>query len=144
MSHITCKLVSSDSELNDAFGVRRRVFVEEQGVAEALEYDGLDDQAVHVVARHGNRVIGTARVRFPGFNQAKIERMAVLEPFRGRGTGSIMLSFLKEELRSKGIEHLVLHAQVAVTGFYRAHGFEETGGPFREAGIEHIEMHMDL
>jgi len=144
MSSITCKLVTDESELTGAFEVRRRVFVQEQGVAEALEYDDLDDHALHVVARHGNTVIGTARVRFPAPNHAKIERMAVLRPFRRGGTGSAMLSFLKEELRSKGIAHLILHAQVAVTGFYRTHGFLETGSPFWEAGIEHMEMHMDL
>ena len=144
MGEIACKLVPEGSELTDVFEVRRRVFVMEQGVQAAVEYDGLDDRALHVVARDGNRAIGTARVRFLGLNQAKVERMAVLEPFRRKGTGSAILSFLKSELRSRGIEHLVLHAQVSVTGFYLTHGFAETGRPFWEAGIEHIEMHMDL
>ncbi len=144
MNNITCKLVASDMELRSAFEVRRLVFVQEQGVAEALEYDGLDDEAVHIIARDGEIVVGTARVRFPAPNQAKIERMAVLGPFRRKGIGSTILSFVKQELRNREIEHVILHAQTAVIGFYSSHGFQETGSPFREAGIEHMEMRMDL
>ena len=144
MNNITCKLVTSNTELQGAFEVRRLVFVREQGVAEALEYDGLDNEAVHVIARDGDIVVGTARVRFPTPNQAKIERMAVLEPFRRKGIGSAILSFVKQELRDRGIEHVVLHAQTAVTGFYSSHGFQEAGSPFWEAGIEHMEMRMEL
>jgi len=144
MNDFTCKLVTSGTELRSAFEVRRLVFVQEQGVAEAIEYDGLDDKAVHIIARDGDIVVGTARVRFPTPNQAKIERMAVLEPFRRKGIGSAILSFVKQELRNREIEHAVLHAQTAVIGFYSSHGFQETGSPFWEVGIEHIEMRMDL
>ncbi len=144
MNDFTSKLVTSDTELQGAFEVRRLVFVQEQGVTEALEYDGLDDEALHVITRDGDIVVGTARVRFPTNNQAKIERMAVLEPFRRKGIGSAILSFVKQELRNRGIEHAVLHAQTTVTEFYSLHGFQETGSPFWEAGIEHMEMWVEL
>jgi len=84
MDNITFKLVTTDEELRDALEVRGQVFVQEQGVPEDLEYDSYDDEALHMVVKDGNRVIGTARVRFPTTNQAKIERMAVLRPFRRR------------------------------------------------------------
>ena len=144
MTGTTCKLVTTDTELRDAFEVRREVFVREQGVTEAEEYDGLDGQAMQAVAKQGERVIGTARVRFPQQGQAKIERMAVLGPFRRKGVGSSIMSFLMSELRNRDTRHIVLHAQTAVAGFYGLHGFQETGLPFWEAGIEHIEMHTDL
>lgn len=144
MNDFTCKLVTDDTELRSAFEVRRLVFIQEQGVSEALEYDGLDDKAVHVIAGNRDIVVGTARFRFQTSNQAKIERMAVLEPFRRKGIGSAILSFVKQELSSREIEHVVLHAQTAVIGFYHAHGFRETGTPFWEDGIEHMEMRMDL
>ncbi|MBL7166197.1 MAG: GNAT family N-acetyltransferase [Dehalococcoidales bacterium] len=144
MNDFTCKLVTGDTELQSAFEVRRLVFVQEQGVAEALEYDGLDDEALHVIAKDGDIVVGTSRVLFPTHNQAKIERMAVLQPFRRKGIGSAILSFVKQELRNRGIEHAVLHAQTTVIGFYSLHGFQETGSPFWEAGIEHMEMWINL
>jgi len=144
MDNITFKLVTNDEELRDALEVRGQVFVQEQGVPEDLEYDDYDNEALHMVVKDGNRVIGTARVRFPATNQAKIERMAVLRPFRRRRIGSNIISFLKAELKSQQIEHVVLHAQCAVTEFYKSCGFEETGLPFWDAGIRHIKMQLWL
>ncbi len=144
MDNIILKLVTNDAELRGALEVRRQVFVQEQGVSEDLEYDGHDGEALHMVVKDGNRVIGTARVRFPTTNQAKIERMAVLRPFRRRGIGSNIISFLKEELKSRQIEHVILYAQCVAAAFYKSCGFEETGLPFWDAGIKHIEMQLWL
>ncbi len=144
IDNVTFKLATNDEELRGALEVRRQVFVEEQGVSEDLEYDGLDGEALHIVVKDGERVIGTARLRFPTTNQAKVERMAVLKPFRGRGIGSKIISFLKGELKTKRIEHVVLHAQYVLTAFYKSCGFEETGAPFWEAGIKHIKMQLRL
>jgi len=144
MPSIVCTLVTSEAELQEAFEVRWQVFVREQGIDESVEYDSLDTEAVHVVAREGGRAIGTARVRFPAPGSARIERMAVLEPFRRRGAGSAILSFVMQHLRDQQVSRAVLHAQTAVKVFYAVHGFSETGDPFQEAGIEHIEMYIDL
>lgn len=144
MENIIFKLVTNDEELRSALEVRRQVFVQGQGVSEDLEYDGHDGEALHMVVKDGNRVIGTARVRFPITNQAKIERMAVLRPFRRRGIGSNIISFLKEELKSRQIEHVILYAQCVATTFYKSCGFEETGLPFWEIGMKHIKMQLRL
>ena len=144
MSKLNYKLVTGDRELDGAFEVRRRVFIEEQGVLEDLELDGHDREALHMVVEDEDRVIGTARVLFPATGQAKIERMAVLEPFRRRGIGQRILSFLFEELGRRQVEQVVLHAQWPVVSFYRSCGFEETGSPFWEAGIKHIKMQRQL
>lgn len=144
MDDTVCKLVVSESELESAFEVRRLVFVEEQDISEALEYDGLDDEAVHIIARHEDKVVGTARVRFPSRGHAKIERMAVLGPFRHQGIGGLILSFVNSELRTRQIQHVLLHAQVAVIEFYRLQGFQETGPYFMEADIKHVAMQMHL
>ena len=140
MNKLVYKLVTSDEELQDALEVRRQVFVREQRIAEDLEYDGLDNEALHIVVKDGERVIATARVLFPIASQAKIERMAVLKSYRRRGVGTGIMAFLNEELRSRQIKHIVLHAQWAVISFYKSCGFKETGLPFMEAVIKHIKM----
>ena len=144
MGKLSYKLVTSDRELKAAFEVRLQVFVEEQGVSEELELDDLDQEALHMVVKDGERVIGTARVLFLTANQAKIERMAILKPFRRRGIGRGIISFLNEELRNKQVEQVVLHVQYAVVAFYKSCGFEESGLPFQEAGIKHIKMERQL
>ena len=144
MDELSYKLVTSDSELEGAFEVRRRVFVEEQDIPEDIELDEQDKEALHMVVKDGDRVIGTARVLFLPTGLAKLERMAILQPFRRRGIGSRIISFLTEELRNRQVEQLVLHAQYAVVAFYKSCGFEETGPPFLEVGIKHIKMQRQI
>ena len=144
MGKLVYKLATSDRELKEAFEVRKKVFVEEQGISEDLELDGHDSEALHTVVKDGKRVIGTARVLFLATNQAKLERMAILKPFRRQGIGSEIISFLNEELRNRQIVQIVLHAQYPVVAFYKSCGFVESGSPFFEAGIKHIKMQRRL
>ena len=144
MSKLSYKLVTSGRELREAFEVRKNVFVDEQGILEELELDGRDSQALHMVVKDGEKIIGTARVLFLPEGQAKIERMAILKPFRCKGIGRGIISFLNEELRNKRIEQVVLHAQCPVAAFYRLCGFVESGPPFWEAGIIHVKMQKQL
>jgi len=144
MSKLNYKLVVSDSELEGAFEVRRRVFVEEQGISEGLVFDEHDGEALHMVVEDGERVIGTARILFLTANQAKLERMALLEPFRRKEIGRKIISFLDEELRNRQVQLVVLHAQFGVVAFYKSCGFDELGLSFWEAGIKHVKMQKRL
>ena len=144
MRNLTFKLVTDDEELRGAFEVRRQVFVHEQGVSEELEYDGQDEEALHMVVKDRVRVIGTARVQFLASNRAKIERMAILKSFRRKGIGSNIISFLKRDLKNRQIKQIILHAQCAVAEFYKSCGFKETGPTFWEADIKHIKMWLQL
>jgi predicted GNAT family N-acyltransferase len=133
-------LAPGGAGLRDSCEVRRLVFVEEQGIPEQLVFDGLDDDALHVTVTEGGRVLATARIRFIGDGQAKLERMAVLRQSRRTGIGRGIVSFLSAELAGRQVQELVLHAQRDAVEFYRSCGFEERGLPFREAGIEHVRM----
>ena len=144
MGKLSYKLVASDRDLKEAFEVRKKVFTEEQGIPEDLEFDNHDREALHMVVKDGERVIGTARVLFLTTNQAKIERMVILRPFRHRGIGRRIISFLNEELKNRHVEEVVLHAQYSVVAFYKSCGFEELGLPFWEVGIKHIKMQKRL
>jgi len=138
------KLVDNESELKDAFRIRRQVFITEQNVPPNLEYDEEDRTALHMLAKDGEKAIGTARVLFLSNNQAKLERLAVLKSFRGRGIGSGIISFLEKQLKNQGVEKVMLHAQCRATAFYKSCGFAETGTPFWEVGIKHIKMQKQL
>ena len=140
MEGLSYKLAENDSELSGGFEVRRRVFVEEQCIPETLVFDGNDEEALHAVVKNGTKVVGTARVRLLSVRRAKLERMAVLNGCRRKGIGREVTSYVIGELKQRGVEEVVLHAQCAVVPFYRSCGFEELGTPFWEAGIEHVEM----
>ena len=144
MDKLSYSLVRSDEELRLALEVRRQVFVDEQGVSEDIELDGRDEEALHMVVKEEEKVIGTARVLFLTNSQAKIERMAILRPFRRKGIGGKIISFLSEELKDRQVKQVLLHAQCSASAFYKTCGFEETGSPFWEAGIRHIKMQRRL
>lgn len=121
--------------------IRRAVFVLEQQVSEAEEWDGLDASCRHVIAlaRDGG-AIGTGRLLHDG----RIGRMAVLKPWRGRGVGSALLRELVALAREAGFAETRLHAQTHALAFYRKHGYTPLGEEFMEAGIPHYEMCLTL
>lgn len=140
MKKFIYKFTDREGELESALAVWRQVFVEEQGISENVVYDGNDREARHLVVKNGDRVIASARLRFLEAEQAKLERMAVLAPFRHLGIGQGVINFLVGELRGEGIKKLVLHAQHQVVEFYQSCGFKPVGRPFFEAGIKHQKM----
>ena len=121
--------------------VRRRVFIEEQGVPEAEEWDAADPEARHVLAVDSNRdAVGTGRLEVTG----KIGRIAVLAPHRGRGLGSAIVRYLVNQATELGFARVYLHAQAAATGFYERMGFRAEGPVFDEVGIPHVRMNLGI
>ncbi len=116
--------------------IRKTVFVDEQGVPEELEWDGLDAKCIQFIARCGSMVCATARLKPDG----QIVRMAVLRPYRNKGTGSALLNEIIQYAINSGLERVYLHAQVQVIGFYQKHGFKAEGDEFLDAGIPHRVM----
>lgn len=121
--------------------IREAVFVREQQVPSALEWDGSDGSCRHVLAEaaHG-APIGTGRLLTDGH----IGRMAVLAPWRGRGVGSAILTELVRWAAEQGMTEVALNAQTHALGFYQRHGFSVEGEVFLDAGIEHLRMRRVL
>ncbi len=144
MSDITIQRVKDKNDLQEAFLVRKQVFVLEQNVPEHLELDDLDQdpQTVHVLARdHRGQALGTARMRsYTPDGTAKIERVAVLASHRRSGLGRTLMAFLEQEARAAGFREIVLHAQIRAKAFYERMGYAAFGERFMDAAIEHIAM----
>ncbi|HTS52647.1 MAG TPA: GNAT family N-acetyltransferase [Burkholderiales bacterium] len=121
--------------------IRSAVFVDEQRVPPELEWDGLDQSCLHVLAEdsHGTP-IGTGRLLPDGH----IGRMAVLPAWRRSGVGGAMLSELLRFALAQGLTEVVLNAQAHALGFYARYGFVPEGDAFLDAGIEHRRMRRNL
>jgi predicted GNAT family N-acyltransferase len=121
--------------------VRHTVFVVEQQVPEALEWDAMDAPSTHALALTSEgAAIGCGRLLPDGY----IGRMAVLAPWRGRGVGGALLQALVVLARERGHPKATLNAQVTAVPFYARYGFVATGEAFDEAGIDHRVMARDL
>ena len=121
--------------------IRDAVFVNEQSVPPEIEWDGLDDECVHIIVEDENRdAIGTGRLHPSG----KIGRMAVIRQWRSRGIGGAILDKLVNMAIQQGHEAVFLHSQTHAAGFYVNAGFEAEGVEFEEAGIAHCLMRKTL
>jgi predicted GNAT family N-acyltransferase len=136
--------IESAADMERAWAIRRRVFIEEQNVPEELEMDDDDSHALHALATLDGVAIGCGRMLEHGAREVKIGRMAVLPEFRKTGVGAHILRFLVDLARERGFRKAILHAQLTAEGFYLKEGFNPVGGVFDEAGIAHRKMERDL
>ena len=121
--------------------IRRQVFIVEQQVPEALEWDGLDADAVHLLATSASGdAIGCARLLAEG----RIGRMAVLEAWRRRGVGHALLQAAIAACRARGWHDITLSAQTHALAFYARAGFVVCSDEYLDAGIPHRDMKLNL
>lgn len=137
-------MISVVSDYAPCIALRRAVFIEEQGIAEADEIDDLDDQALHLLAVVDGRPVGTARILIDG-QIGKIGRICVLPDQRGTGLGKALVEAGITHLRTlPAITKAKLGAQDHAIGFYAKLGFEPVGDFYDDAGIPHQDMLLAL
>ncbi len=168
---LTLERVAWGTEGEILRAIRVAVFQREQGVAPELEFDGQDAHAEHWLARWEGEPAGTLRVRsLPGSDPLaapsltspplilpsltlplltspapqcyKLERLAVLPPFRGRGIARQLTQTVCAELRDRGATEVRIHAQSYIQTLYAFLGFVAEGAEFVEAGIPHVAMRL--
>ncbi|MDT7848869.1 GNAT family N-acetyltransferase [Methylophilus sp. VKM B-3414] len=124
----------------DCSRIRQQVFIHEQQVPEALEWDAADDTAVHLLAHHAHDAVACARVLPGGY----IGRMAVLPAWRRRGIGEAMLLQAIQICRQWELSDVRLSAQRHAIGFYEQAGFVVCSEPYLDANILHVDMQLEL
>jgi len=124
-----------------AQAIRTEVFIDEQKIPVAMEWDDADRTCVHAVAF--NRLgmpLATGRLLQHAPRIARIGRMASVQTVRGSGVGRRVLDALMQAARERGDTEVMLHAQTSASVFYARAGFTARGPVFDEAGIAHVEM----
>ncbi|MBY5807445.1 GNAT family N-acetyltransferase [Rhizobium leguminosarum bv. trifolii] len=124
---------------NEAFRLRRAVFVHEQKVPEAEEFDADDLSAHHLVAVTAGEVSGTLRVIYAE-EHVKIGRVAVAGQWRGRGIAADMIGRAMELHRDARGNRFYLTAQADKLPLYERFGFVAYGAEFLDGGMPHLAM----
>lgn len=138
--------ITTHTELEQAFALRKQVFVHEQGVPEEAELDAFDtigEGTTHVLVYDGDEPIGTGRFRLKE-GIGKVERVCVAKEARGKGIGNIIMETIEQLARKKGYKKLKLHGQTHAESFYHRLGYETTSAEFLEENIPHVEMTKEL
>lgn len=137
---------SNPRERDACRAVREEVFIVEQHVPVADEWDELDALSQHFLVRDlAGAPIGTGRLVPPQADaQAWIGRMAVVKPWRGRRVGEAILHALVDRARTLGYPSLAMRAQSQAMPFYARFGFAAYGDEFLECEIAHRHMRREI
>jgi GNAT superfamily N-acetyltransferase len=128
---VTTKLAMRMEDSLQAFAVRAACFIGELDVPYSEEFDGHDFGATHIIACVGNEPVGAVRVRwFQSF--AMLERLAVIQRFRGHGIGRLLVERCRKLADSRGCNMLYAQVLPADVKYGEKHGWrrlvaEETG-----------------
>ena len=143
MNIVTLVAVNPE-HLIDHFALRRMIFIEEQGVDEALELDGQDDFATLIVMYVDDQAVGCARYRVLD-DAVKVERVGILKEYRRRGLGEEIMMFVEEQIMEyTKAKWITLNAQLTAKDFYLRLGYAPMGPIFVEANIEHQKMMKEV
>ena len=132
--------MENKTDLALAFSVRKKIFVEEQGVPEHVELDEHDSSSHHFIVKDIDQPIGAARLRKIEDTIGKVERVCVLEQYRGKKIGLLIMEKIEEYAKELGVTKLKLNAQSYAIPFYEKLHYTVTSPEFLDAGIPHRAM----
>lgn len=140
--NILVKKVSDATDIQTCLTIRHQIFVEGQNVPIHEEVDGLDSSSEHYLLFLNQLPIGTARVRYIE-DFAKIERVAILEAYQGRGLGHVLMNFIVANIaQNHQVKKAKLGAQTYAIPFYEKLGFVVCSDEYLDAGILHKDMQL--
>lgn len=122
--------------------IRKQVFGEELGYSDELNFDGLDEEALHAVvyldaAYTEPAAVGRLIITEDGY---KIGRIAVKREARKHGYGDFIVHMLVDKAFQAGAEKVIVGARPEAVMFYKKIGFVITTKGYMEAGTSHTVM----
>lgn len=145
---IACHLAGAAGELEAHFELRRRVFVQEQGLFVLDDRDERDDEprTLHAVGLAGGEPCGAVRLYplDPAAQQWKGDRLAVLPEHRAHQLGARLVRFAVQTAGGQGGRQMIAHVQLPNVRFFQRLGWCGDGDPTEFHGVEHQLMSIRL
>lgn len=130
------------NELYEMLQLRIEIFAVEQNCV-YNDLDGLDKEAVHLLVKNDEEIIGCSRLLQPGtrFPNFSIGRVVVKKDMRGTGLGFKMMEEAKKYMvKNWKAKKIKISAQKYLQIFYENLGFSVTTKEYLEDGIPHVGM----
>jgi predicted GNAT family N-acyltransferase len=104
--------------------LRQNIFVEELKFDKFLEFDGLDENAMHYLLFFDDIAVGIARW-IDDDDKLRIDRFGIQREFRNRGLGLLLIKYIKREVSpvKKTIDLLATNDSVL---FFIQQGFKDS------------------
>jgi len=142
-NNLKVEVVKWKDEYDSLIMIREKVFIEEQKVTSQLEWDGMDENAMHFLVFKDEEAIGCARAVVIK-NYMQLGRMAVLKEYRGQGIGSALLEKAIVTAKLNQISSIHISAQCYAIDFYLKFGFKVMSDIYLDAEILHRDMTLKL
>lgn len=139
MPIIYCQPESSE-DFEAYLKIRYDVLRKPLGMPKGSERDIEDENAIHIIAKQGNKILGGGRIHFLDDHTAQVRYMAVLDKHKGQGIGAEILLNLEKFAFNQGRDTIMLHARAPVVTFYEKCGYKSVGDTFDLLGIPHLKM----
>lgn len=112
-----------------------------QGICCVPDVDAYDALCHHAMLWRAEQLIATARLLpMDAGKVVKVGRVAVAEAYRRQGLGGALMRAVQDWVVAQPGRSGVMAAQAYLAGWYAGLGWEQVGGVFIEAGIEHVTM----
>jgi putative N-acetyltransferase (TIGR04045 family) len=143
------RAASTPWELFGAADLRRRVFVEEQGIFTGSDRDEIDRSATPLVAlstyaHEADAVVGTVRIHQPEPGLWWGSRLAVDRDFRQVGRlGAELIRLAVRTAQTRGCQTFLAHVQSQNVVLFRRLHWQPLGEVMLQ-GVKHMKMQADL
>ncbi|MFC0329674.1 MSMEG_0567/Sll0786 family nitrogen starvation N-acetyltransferase [Paenibacillus sepulcri] len=147
MRNCDVRLAASGEEMEAALLLRRRVFVDEQGMFEQTDEDDEDSSSIYLNAwGSGSVLMGTVRC-YPDRQEEGVwwgGRLAVHEAYRLRGIGVYLIEAAVEEMRRRGVQRFLAQVQEQNVKLFEKLGWRKAGALYSIRDHPHQRMEVDL
>jgi putative N-acetyltransferase (TIGR04045 family) len=148
LERIECHVASAPADLAAHFGLRNRIFVDEQRLFALDDRDEHDDdeRTLHVVGVVDDDVCGAVRL-YPRDAAAELwkgDRLAVAPERRANHLGARLVRFAVATAGRLGGRRMIAHIQLPNVPFFERLGWHPEGQPEHFVGVPHQLMSIRL
>jgi ribosomal protein S18 acetylase RimI-like enzyme len=137
------KLLSYGSDLSDVYMIRRKVFLDEMNLPEGVEFDSLDDMAMHVIVHEeagSTKAVATGRITYDG-GDCEIGHIAVLKEYRNKKYGDFTVRMLLNKAFTAGVNDVSCIVFANTIAFFEKIGFHKVDEtPMYQNNHEYFRM----
>ena len=130
----------SSKEWEDYYHLRWEILRAPLNLDKGSEKDDLEDSATHRAVFDNEKIVGIGRLHFIDENKAQIRYMAILEDYRGKGLGRMIVEEFAQISEQNKIFKIILFARESVIEFYKKLDFKIIKKAHRLENIQHFLM----
>ena len=133
-------------ELDKYYQLRWEVLRRDWNRPKGSEKDEGEEGAIHaMIVDENNEAIAVCRLQIPDKTTGQIRSMGVREEDRGKGYGTIIIKYLENSAKQKGLDKIFLDARENAVAFYERMGYHTIEKSYLLFGeIQHWRMEKVL